>query len=56
MSNTLAYYDRATITKIKMFVVQAPGRLLPILQILDWVEKAFQEITQQNTLAYFSAK
>ncbi len=28
MANTLAYYDTATITAVKSFIVQAPGVLM----------------------------
>jgi len=37
MANTLAYYDTATITAIKSFLVQAPGHIFaPPLQIFDF--------------------
>ncbi len=29
MANTLAYYDTATITAVKSFIVQAPGVFVP---------------------------
>ncbi len=51
MANTLAYYDMATITSVKSFIVQAPGlpfagRLRPYSQILDQAGKAGQLITK----------
>ncbi len=33
MANTLAYYDTATITAVKSFIVQAPGGLSSILYL-----------------------
>jgi hypothetical protein len=35
MANTLAYYDMATITAIKCFIVQAPGQILIFPSILN---------------------
>jgi len=32
VANTLAYYDTATITAVKSFIVQAPGRI----KLLGW--------------------
>ncbi len=29
MANTLAYYDTATITAVKSFIVQAPAKVCP---------------------------
>ncbi len=37
MANTLAYYDTATITAVKSFIVQAPG---VIAEIKSSIEKA----------------
>ena len=39
MANTLAYYDTATITAVKSFIVQAPGFA--------------KKLSETNTLAYF---
>ncbi len=33
MANTLAYYDMTTMTAVKSFIVQAPGKILKIVSI-----------------------
>ena len=39
MANTLAYYDTATISAVKCFIVQAPGCNLRQKKVLyDWVK------------------
>ncbi len=44
MANTLAYYDTATITAVKSFIVQAPG-LNAVTQATEW----YYDIQQNDT-------
>ena len=37
VANTLAYYDTATVTALKSFIVKAPGVILSIGNLNQWV-------------------
>jgi hypothetical protein len=45
VANTLAYYDTATVTAVKSFIVQAPGHVL---------EKMMKKFTKRQKLNSFS--
>ncbi len=37
VANTLAYYDMATITAVKSFIVQAPGLQKELVNLLQYI-------------------
>ncbi len=46
MANTLAYYDTATVTAVKRFIVQAPGiqtvkLFKAVINFLAWLDGVF---------------
>jgi hypothetical protein len=43
VTNTLAYYDKATITAVKSFIVQAPGGV-------DWRNKGGRGYKKRNNI------
>jgi hypothetical protein len=50
VANTLAYYDTATITAVKSFIVQAPGLEIlqkphPVIRWLPWKEEESKSLT-----------
>ena len=60
MANTLAYYDTATITAVKSFIVQAPGFKIKIpisffdVKIFNFVTNNFFLISLKKRMMHFS--
>jgi hypothetical protein len=50
VANTLAYYDTATITAVKSFIVQAPGAIKYAPRVIKYAPRAIKYAPREHLI------